>query len=219
MMDCIKTHKKFLGLYLILMLLCYISEYYGSTYFYILKPFLVTSLLAYYVVKSRPQSRLIIVGLIFALLGDVFLLIPYDDMFLMGLSSFLVMHIFYILYFRMQRLDTKPFQWLVFVAILTIGFLSYTLFKPYLGKLSMPVSLYILVICYMVSSAVLRNTELKGYWMVVTGAFLFLVSDFLLAYRKFVDDSFLNSEAVLITYAFAQLFIVLGLLENNKLKP
>ncbi|MCB0692086.1 MAG: hypothetical protein KDC16_10610, partial [Saprospiraceae bacterium] len=95
----------------------------------------------------------------------------------------------------------------------------YTLFKPYLGKLSMPVSLYILVICYMVSSAVLRNTELKGYWMVVTGAFLFLVSDFLLAYRKFVDDSFLISEAVLITYALAQLFIVLGLLENNKLKP
>ena len=53
------------------------------------KPLIVSSLLLYYIaVAGDHQQPLVMLGLIFALLGDIFLMFDYPMFFQMGLASF-----------------------------------------------------------------------------------------------------------------------------------
>ena len=76
---------------------------------YVFKPLIIICLMTFFVLQLRNiQSSLkkwIIAALFFSWLGDVLLLFQDDQslFFLMGLSSFLIAHIFYILFFHFIR--------------------------------------------------------------------------------------------------------------------
>ena len=142
-----------------------------------------------------PYYRLILMGLIFCLGGDVFLALPREKMFLCGLVSFLLGHLFYVAaFFYMAGIN----QWTVIgLAISSMASGGVFLWlRPYLDSMKIPVIFYILVITAMVLGAwsVVAAGELSlyGRMLVFSGALSFYVSDVFVARQRFLKTEFLN---------------------------
>ena len=186
---------------------------------YIFKPLIVIWLLAYFVLQTKlVRSNLkkwIIAALLFSWLGDVLLMLQDDNslFFLLGLSAFLVAHIFYILFFHFIRVkeNVKSRWWLVLIVALYYLILI-SLLSPHLGDMKLPVRIYAVVISFMFMLAVHmlfiknKNTGL----LLMTGALLFILSDSILAINKFYQSFEIAGILVMLTYGLAQLFIAEG---------
>jgi uncharacterized membrane protein YhhN len=184
------------------------------------KPLLMILLLVFVSIRLETvtaEKRLLQSAIVGSLLGDIFLLLDNGSSiwFMLGLISFLVAHIFYIILFiRIRRKNQPRKKWNILVIILLaayVGFFFYLLY-PGLGSLKVPVIIYALVLAAMLGTAFHAFAITKQTYGMITvvGAFLFLVSDSLLAINKFYTSFFLSSVLIMFTYALAQLFIVLG---------
>jgi len=210
----------FLIIYAIILILELIFESIESLkpFHYISKPLLVSSLILFFL-KQHPEDdtktkQFVLSALIFSLLGDILLMFAEMNslFFIGGLLAFLLAHVMYILVFLQNRNITKkvlPF------ALLLLGFsigIFYFL-KDGLGDLFISVIIYMFVILMMVNTAFLRqgNVPKNSYILVFLGALFFITSDSLLALNKFYHPLPLANVWIMTTYAFAQLFIVLGL--------
>lgn len=94
--------------------------------------------------------------------------------------------------------------------------LFYVMFDG-LGDMLYPVTVYMLVILTMAVTAFLRQGKVLpiSYTLVFLGALLFMLSDSILALNKFYKPLPLSNISIMLTYALAQYFIVLGLLKNK----
>lgn len=162
---------------------------------YIFKPastllLLLTALLSFY----EPSHDLIystgiLAGLVISLGGDAALMFPENRRaFSLGLALFLLAHTVYASVFmvlgRFSLMDIFP----ALVLLLTgVGF--YSLIRQNLGKMRLPVIVYLVVISIMVSRAFsLLSSDRLGriQWiMVASGAVLFYLSDIILATGRF----------------------------------
>jgi len=145
---------------------------------------------------------MIITGLVFSMAGDVFLMLP-SDRFVAGLVAFLIAHLFYIVAFM---LEISTLTWWPLIPIFTYGIFIYIILAPYLGKLKPPVSIYIVVILIMAWLALERwnHTSQSGALLACVGAFLFIISDTILAINRF-RGAFKPARALnLATYFAAQ---------------
>jgi uncharacterized membrane protein YhhN len=149
-------------------------------------------------VQSHPiptYYRLVLAGLIFCLGGDVFLALPQKKMFLAGLVSFLIGHVFYIIAFFSVSV---PNVWTGGGSLAAVVFsgMVYRWLKPYLGAMNVPVIFYVLVITIMVSGAwtVFGDCRfaLPGRLMILLGALGFYFSDIFVARDRFLKKEFLN---------------------------
>ncbi|UCG09355.1 MAG: lysoplasmalogenase [Desulfobacterales bacterium] len=138
---------------------------------------------------------LLLIGLIFCLGGDVFLALPQERMFLCGLISFLLGHVFYIIaFFYVAHLN--PWTWIgsALCAVLSGGI--YFWLRPHLGSMNVPVLCYIIVITLMVAGAwsVFGSVHLAsdGRLLVFVGALSFYLSDVFVARNRFIKPEFLN---------------------------
>ncbi len=99
-------------------------------------------------IQPHPIStyyHLLLLGLLFCLGGDVFLAFPQNKMFLLGLVSFLVGHIFYIFgFFSVAHINT--WTWLGTFIVLAFSGYVYFWLKPHLGTMKVPVLVYTIVI-------------------------------------------------------------------------
>ena len=75
-----------------------------------------------------------------------------------------------------------------------------------------PVSIYTIVILTMVTGAInrLQKVNSVSYWLVLTGAILFLISDSALAINKFGHPFAKSSVVIMSTYLLAQYLIITG---------
>jgi uncharacterized membrane protein YhhN len=133
--------------------------------------------------------HVLLIGLLFCLGGDVFLALPQDKMFRLGLVSFLIGHIFYIIgFFGVARINIWTWVGTLIVFIFS-GYIYYWL-KPRLGSMKVPVLAYIIVITIMLSGAwsILGDSSFAwtGRIMVFSGASCFYVSDLFVARDRFV---------------------------------
>jgi len=137
--------------------------------------------------------------------------------FICGLASFLLTHIFYIIYFlniRSQNISLLKKQPLW--ALLVIGYgagLVWILF-PHLGAMKIPVMAYAVVISSMLISSlyVLGKINKAAGELYVLGALAFVVSDSLLAINKFYQPIPYAGVFIMLTYCVAQFLIVCGFL-------
>ena len=133
-------------------------------------------------------------GILFSLLGDV-LLLWLDRMFLYGLAAFLFAQIFYVIGFNSPP---SPFTaWSAIMAIL-VGLGSARVLRRILSvlrekgnaRMRIPETVYGLVITLMLLSAMLKLTDTtwdaNASLLAALGAFLFFISDIVLAWLKFV---------------------------------
>jgi len=190
------------------------------------KPFIVGSLLIFVIARGRRFLnsgflRLIIFGLFFSLIGDIALVYQKVDSiyFTLGLSAFLVAHVLYTIAFTKTYLRNheialiKRHGW-VLVLIAAYGFLFFRSIQDYLGEMIGPVMLYTLVISLMLLMAANRYKRVgaKSWRYIFFGALLFVTSDSLLAWNKFVEDISYAHFLIMSTYAMAQYLIAMGAL-------
>lgn len=151
--------------------------------------------------------RLLLIGLIFCMGGDVCLAIPGRKTFLIGLVSFLIGHVFYAIAF-FTAAQTGSWTWIGTAIVLAFGALVFLRFRPHLGSMTAPVLAYIIVISVMVVGAwtVLADEglALSGRVMVFVGALLFYLSDLFVARHRFVTKAFLNRAVGLPMYYAGQ---------------
>ncbi|QNK57742.1 lysoplasmalogenase [Paenibacillus sp. PAMC21692] len=170
--------------------------------------------------NGSAYRKLVLAGLVFSIGGDTFLLLPNDPWFVYGLGSFLVGHLFYVAAMmtrwrgrsELQNKEGKRHG-------MAIGFTSGILIVGYslvLGSrfydsmmtddsqkgLWIPVVVYIVVIGAMGWSAIMSRSMLAA-----GGALLFIASDSLLAWNKFVGELPFAGVLIMATYFAAQLLI------------
>lgn len=161
-------------------------------------------------VVSDSYKILIIIGLLFSIMGDVWLMLP-QDYFVRGLVSFLVAHIFYIVAFLSIPTDTATF--LIRLPLFAVAGSVFLYLRPHLGKYRLPVMIYILVILGMGLFAPNRYYDYKdtGGILAVAGALLFMLSDSVLAVNKFAKPFPAAQAIILSTYFAAQWLIALSI--------
>lgn len=225
----------FLGLFLLFSLsnlVAMLTE--AATDNYLTKPFLMIWLGAYAYSCLKPLATLtakyLVVGLFFSFLGDTFLMFadgrPSGGLFfLLGLGSFLLTHIAYILAFHYwpvrakSLLKAKP--WLVLTFLLYwIGMIW--ILWPLPEGMELPVLIYSAVIMIMAAKALdLGPSLLPGdQLMVLAGSILFVLSDSIIALSRFTEllsgAGIAIGWAIMITYLSGQLLIVLGVVRSLK---
>jgi uncharacterized membrane protein YhhN len=163
------------------------------------------ALLAEYAREAR--QKLLVAALLFSAAGDAFLGIDAERLFVPGLASFLIAHVFYIAIFirNGNAALSRPRQLLL--AIIVAFTLAYaTILWPVLGGLRWPVAAYMTVITVMTMCSLRMKSPLLPL-----GAMLFMISDSLIALGKFLAPGAWLGPSIWITYAAAQLLITYGL--------
>ena len=137
----------------------------------------------------------------------------YPVLFIIGLGGFLIAHINYVYVLiksgaRINPLGRRAWVGGPFIVLYGVALLS--VLWPHLGDLRIPVLLYALVLMLKGVAALIRKVKI-GFYMVLLGAILFILSDSMLALNKFVNPIEKSGVLIMSTYMFAQLFIVFGL--------
>jgi uncharacterized membrane protein YhhN len=161
-----------------------------------------TALSALFVITALIQAHpmpayyhFLLIGLLFCLAGDVFLALPRDGMFRLGLISFLIGHIAYVFAFFTTIHINVWTWWGTLVTLMASGWI-YLRLKPFLGSMNAPVLAYIVIITIMVSGAwsVWGDPRLawNGRMMIFAGACCFYISDIFVARDRFVKKEAFN---------------------------
>lgn len=143
-------------------------------------------------------------------LGD--LLLALEDQrrfFVLGLASFLLGHIAYVIAFAPYAAFPTTQPLIVIALAIAAATAMIVWLWPNLGRLRVPVLAYFAVIMAMVATSL---SIPAASWILGAGAILFAVSDSLIAVRKFKQPFPYIHEAVWVTYVLAQYMIVAGLL-------
>ncbi len=162
--------------------------------------------------QNGPESYqfLLVTGLVFSLAGDIFLMLP-RERFIAGLVSFLVAHLFFIAAFVIP--DGPFLNWIYLTPIFVYFVLFLNILWKHTAKMSVPVGIYSFVLLLFLWQAAGRygffhsDTALFGLW----GALLFVLSDSLLAYNKFVKPLKWAPGVLMILYWTALYFLILSI--------
>ncbi len=140
-----------------------------------------------------------------------------------GLVLFLAGHVFYIITYRQHQSESEEHALLTVqkvrfsLPVVLAGTGLVVILFPVLGGLKFPVIVYATAIIVMVMSAIFRfgRTNTRSYWLVLTGAVLFMVSDSILAINKFLGAIEMGGMLIMLTYITAQFLIVEGLRKHE----
>ncbi|MFL0583161.1 lysoplasmalogenase [Solibacillus silvestris] len=160
-------------------------------------------------VKS-PYYWLISIGLIFCAVGDYTL-----QWFIIGLSFFLVGHIFYIFAFRSTNQKNTPLYVKIFLALygaVMMFWIAGSLLQKGDTVLAVAVIAYILVILTMGWTSFRTGSKFA-----VIGAILFIMSDSVLAINRFMFDVPYSHILIMSTYYGAQFFLMLSIFDYDKI--
>jgi len=176
---------------------------------YVFKPLttLLILSLAFLGTCANPSGYgvLVLPAFLFALAGDVFLMLP-RDRFIAGLISFLVAHLFLIVALMVRGVG---FTWWMLVLAFLPGMVMYRLLSPYLGRMKVPVFFYVGVISAMVWMAWegVRHLGGAGPALAASGAVLFLFSDATLAWNRF-RRTFRSADTIVLSTYYLSLFLI-----------
>jgi len=188
------------------------------------KPLLMPLLGVWLFLETRhfaPQFRnIMLLGLVFATLGDTLLLFSSGPAggiyFLLGLGAFLCMQLCYIAFFtrfagfKEGYLKQKPLHFAAYLAYLAV--LLLLLWPGIPAPMKIPVAIYAAVLTTMGLSAHNLRGAISGDAAMMTfyGSLLFIASDSILAINKFglaFDDANIG---IMVTYIAGQWLIVSG---------
>lgn len=164
-------------------------------------------------------AQFFILGFVFSLAGDIFLMVPNPRFFLFGLAAFLCAQIAYILALN-PTLPPPAAWWLLAPIGLTGAWLVVSVVRGLHAadhdSLRAPVIIYGIVISAMLFSA--WATLFRPDWSraqcacVVAGATLFFISDAMLSWNRFVKPFAAANLGIIITYQLGQLALALTLM-------
>lgn len=163
---------------------------------------------------NADYSAGVLMGLVFSLGGDLALMFQERrKFFMLGLVFFLLAHIVYALVFGLLG-RSSAWDIISAAALLLAGIGFYRLIRPNLGKMRVPVIVYMVVISWMVNRAISTLASplfSRGQaWMVAIGAVLFYVSDVILAAARFWKPWRYHRLSLAFYYAGQMLFALAG---------
>lgn len=193
--------KRTLAVLILIMGLIYI--FVSSALIFKLIPMWLILLYAY-LQRSRLDKRyvlLVITGLFFCMLGDGLL-----SHFIIGLSAFLIGHLFYTAAF----ITKWKFSWVRLCTIIPFliyaGIMANQLVRAMQNTdnegLIIPVMIYLLIILSMGWFSIMSG----NIWSMI-GSTLFIISDSILAWNKFVSEVTYSGVMIMLTYYMAQFLI------------
>ncbi len=239
--------KQTLALYL-LFILAFVESYAEFTgnrvLMFYTKPWLLPMIMVYVylVIDSRWNSALkyLLLALFFSWIGDVSLMLtpehPTDTslmglpkskyFFLLGLSSFLINHLFLIAIYRKGVRDHKStlFQlnkflllpFLIYGIIIVSVVVPPIYYNPEKSMAALPVVLYATILLGMAAYATNRFgfVNNKSFWWVFTGAILFVFSDSIIALNFLAFPGLVPKPGfvIMVTYFAAEFMIAKGIL-------
>ena len=179
---------------------------------YLCKPLTMVAIISTVAQAGAAAARyrtLVLVGMLCSLAGDVFLMLP-QDLFVPGLLAFLVAHLFYIAAFFPGATPRGRLLAILGYVIVAAG--SVTLLLPKVpAALQIPVVAYGFVLVVMAGLAAARASTMRRdpalaapTRMAALGAFLFVISDNVLAWDRFGHDVPVAMLLILATYFGAQ---------------
>src|SRR5579885_1116036 len=169
---------------------------------YVAKPAALAVLLLWAATGSHP-SGLLLAALAFSLIGDVLLMLPADP-FLPGVAAFACAHVAYVAAFPAPL--RARVAWLA-VVLLAGAPASARRLRAVPGPgLRVALGAYGVLLALMTASAIASGSGLAA-----AGGVLFLTSDTLLAWNRFVRRPDFGHTAVMVTYHLAQLALVASL--------
>lgn len=153
----------------------------------------------------RRHHVLLLTGLFLCMIGDGLL-----HWFVIGLSAFLIGHLFYMMgFFNMWRFSKLRFITIVPLAIYSsiMGWeIVHALIQDNKQSLIVPVLLYISVIAIMTWSAIMT-----GHVWAIIGSILFTISDSILSWNLFVSPVAYSGVLIMTTYYAAQFFMAFSI--------
>jgi uncharacterized membrane protein YhhN len=178
---------------------------------------LVTALIAGFVILSIQEDGtsayrvFILTALLFSLIADTLLMIVEVNLLQQGIVYFLLAHVMYIIAFSLSY-EYRAWNIAVAAVLLVLLAMFYRGARGSLGSFRIPILVYAIVLCTMLFYAIsFFNRPVNGREaLIITGALLFVLSDFLLAYLTFVKPHKRESVIVWAVYAPAQLLIALS---------
>lgn len=159
---------------------------------------------------KAPYYWLISIGLIFCAIGDYTL-----QWFIIGLSFFLIGHIFYIFAFRSTNVSTTPTYAKILLGaygLFMLVWVAGSVFKNGDTILAIAVVAYMLVILMMGWTSFRTGSSLA-----IAGALLFITSDSILAINKFMFPVAYSHELIMSTYYGAQFLFMLSITQYFKI--
>lgn len=177
----------------------------GHSYFGTLKA--ITTILIILIPLSlsenidKPFAKVMIVGLVFCLVGDIVLL--EEARFVYGLLAFLIAHLLFCYGFYFKNKQRIKFISLIPYALIGISYFMFL--HSSLGAIAIPVAVYISVIVFMswLATELYFSSKNKSHLAILIGAILFLISDSTLAFNKFIGEFNYSSIMILGTYWLA----------------
>lgn len=175
------------------------------------KPLTTVLVIGLALVSGAPTSQIVVavIALTLCLAGDVFLM-PAVDNFVLGLASFLLGHLVFIVLFVQYGLENVR---LAGIAIVLATLLAISIGRVIVqgaayadAKLGKPVLAYLVII----SSMAVVGWSTAMPW-VIAGTTLFVISDSILGWRQFVGQKAWMGPAVMITYHGAIVSLALSL--------
>jgi alkenylglycerophosphocholine/alkenylglycerophosphoethanolamine hydrolase len=148
----------------------------------------------------------ITLALVFSIIGDY---AGSCHNFMAQMGSFAVAHLFYVMFFirrfirKDYKLTSKMKGYLLMLGICTAALLAFVFVKIVpsapAGVIRVGVSIYAMLICTMLYTALMQRSSLYAL-----GALLFVISDFILAWNKFIEPVPYRTVLVIGTYLSAQ---------------
>jgi uncharacterized membrane protein YhhN len=192
---------------------------------FISKPSLMLILMVYIklnIKNTTKESNLILLALIFSWFGDILLLLDkfYEFLFIYGLFSFLLAHISYIIYFwQIRKLNgnKSPVKAFEMGGVIIYSVVFYLFIFRFLEGLYLPVFFYTLVISLMLMASFHAFDSGKNQVFAkicIAGTLLFVLSDSVLAFNRFVFPIPFGSVIVIFTYGLGQCLITVGAERN-----
>lgn len=185
---------------------------------YLLKPLTLALLVATAATADLGAIKAwVVAALAFGLLGDVGLMLSRggraDPPFLAGLGAFLLGHIAYIVAF--VRIDVRLID-LVAGALIALGVSALALPKVLRGSESSAGRVFAVIVAgyAAVLAAMTAFAVGTGIVLVAIGGVLFLVSDTIIAWQRFVRPVRHGAVAVIVSYHLAQFLILIGLVRS-----
>jgi uncharacterized membrane protein YhhN len=192
---------------------------------YVAKPAVMVCLLAWLYMDTSLQGLTLWfgLGLVFSLAGDILLMISLDRMFIFGLIAFLFAHIAYIFGFRNGLMTITAWSFFLIVILLVS---AVRLMRRIVSairargqtQLVNPVIVYSIVITVMLYAAMttISNPAWKtsASLFVSVGAFLFYISDLILAWNKFVSPIKNGRILNIAAYHLGQIGLIAGVINQ-----
>ena len=190
---------------------------------YIAKPGVMVALFLWLFTSAGLNGALLWfgLGLIFSLAGDVLLMLSLERFFLIGLVAFLLAHLAYVIGFNIP-LPEFSFWGIVFAVMVSLGGARIirrildALASKGQARMRTPIIIYSTVISIMLLSAMIKLMDLtwdaNAALLVSGGAFLFYISDIILAWNKFVAPIQHGRIYNIAAYHLGQIMLIAGVI-------